>query len=114
MVVKPLNDIMSYFEFAFFAYIVLFIIVCLNFYKALYISKNKHNGNSIGKLIQISDLVINILCGVAMASGLIFQGVLADNNAFGHNTWLNILLAISIISLIIFVLNVIAVFRKRK
>ena len=114
MVVKPLDDVMYYFGFAFFAYIVLFIIVCLNLYKALYIRKNTPNGNSISKLIQISDLVIDILCGVAMAGGLIFQGVLADNNALGHKTWLNTLLAISIVSLIIFVLNVIAIFRKRK
>lgn len=43
-----------------------------------------------------------------------FQGGLADNNALGHTTWSNRLLILSIASLIIFVLNVIVVFKKRK
>ncbi|GAA0180882.1 hypothetical protein SH2C18_35010 [Clostridium sediminicola] len=114
MLVNPLDDVMSYFEFTFFAYIVLFIIVSLNFYKAVSIRKNLPNGNSISKLILRIDLVIDILCGIAMLAGLIFQGVLADNNALGHNTWFSILLGISIVSFIIFALNVIVVLKRRK
>ncbi|PKM95636.1 MAG: hypothetical protein CVU84_02195 [Firmicutes bacterium HGW-Firmicutes-1] len=114
MVVKSLDDVMSYFEFVFFAYIVLLIIVSLNFYKALYIRKNFTVGNSIGKLIQKLDLVIGVFCGVAMFAGLIFQGVLADNNALGYNAWFNRLLGISIVSFIIFALNVIVVLRERQ
>jgi len=114
MVVKPLDDVMSYFQFAFLAYIVLFIVVGLNFYKALYIRKNLPNGNSISKLIQRFDLVIDIFCGAAMGAGLIFMGVLADNNALGYNIWFYVLLGISIISFIIFILNVIVVLRERK
>jgi phosphoglycerol transferase MdoB-like AlkP superfamily enzyme len=114
MVVEPLNDVMSYFKFAFLAYIVLFIIIVLNFYKSLYIRKNLPPNNPIGKLIQRFDLVIDIFCGIAMAAGLMFQGVLADNNALGHDTWFIILLAISIVSFIIFVVNVIVVRREKK
>jgi len=114
MVVEPLNDVMSYFKFTFFAYIVLFIIIILNFYKALYIRKKLSRDNSIGKFFQRFDLVIDVFCGVAMAKGLMFQGVLADNNALGHNTWSNILLGISIVSFIVFVLNLIVVLRARK
>jgi hypothetical protein len=114
MVVKPLDDVMSYFGFAFLAYIVLFIIVSLNFYRALNIRKKLPQDNSFGKSIQVLDLVIDIFCGIAMAGGLIFQGVLADNNALGHNTWFYGLLGISIVSFIIFVLNVNVVLRKRK
>jgi hypothetical protein len=114
MVVKPLDDVMSYFQFAFLAYIVLFIIVSLNFYKALYIRKNMPKGNSISKLTQRFDLVIDIFCGVAMGAGLIFMGVLADNNALGYNTWLYVLLGISIVSFIIFVLNAIVVLKGKK
>jgi len=58
-------------------------------------------------------LVIDIFCGLAMAAGLMFQGVLADNNALGHSTWFMALLVISIVSFIIFVLTVIVV-RKDK
>ncbi len=114
MLVKPLDDVMSYFEFAFFAYIVLLIIVSLNFYKALYIRKNLPDGNSIGKLVQKLDLIIGVFCGIAMFAGLIFQGVLADNNALGYHAWSNILLGISSVSFIIFALNVIVVLRERK
>jgi len=52
-------------------------------------------------------LVIDILCGIAMAGGLMFQGVLADNNALVNSTWGNALLIISILSLIIFILDII-------
>lgn len=113
MVIEPLNDVMSYFHFVFIAYIVLFIIVVTNFYKALHIrklSENKPKGSFAEKI----DLFIDILCGAAMAAGLMFQGVLADNNALGHNGWFNLLLGISIGSLIIFILNVIVVFKEKK
>ncbi len=49
-----------------------------------------------------------------MAAGLMFQGVLADNNALGHNTWFMALLVISIVSFIIFVLTVIVVRKDKK
>jgi hypothetical protein len=90
------------------------MIVSLNFYKTLYIRKNLPDSNYIGKLIQRIDLVIDVFCGAAKVAGLVFQGVLADNNAVGQNTWLNTLLGISTVSFIIFVLNVIIVLRERK
>ncbi len=49
-----------------------------------------------------------------MFTGHLFQGVLADNNALGWNTWNNRLLLISIMSLIIFILNLIVVFKNNK
>lgn len=114
MVIDPLTDVMSYFRFVFFAYIVLFIVISLNFYKAICIRKNASNDNSNHRLIQSYDLIIDILCGLAMIGGLIFQGVLADNNALVNTNWSNALMLLSIGSLIIFILNVIVVFKKRK
>lgn len=113
MVVEPLKDVMSYFHFVFVAYIVLFIIVVVNFYKALHIRKLSED-KSKGRFVQRFDLFIDVLCGVAMAAGLMFQGVLVDNNALGHEGWFNWLLAISIGSLIIFILNIIVVFKEKK
>lgn len=113
MVVEPLNDVMSYFHFVFIAYIVLFIIVVVNFYKAIHI-RNLSESKSKGRFLQKLDLFIDVLCGVAMATGLMFQGVLADNNALGHNRWFNWLLGIATGSFIIFVLNVIVVFKEKK
>jgi len=83
MVVEPLKDVMSYFHFVFIAYIVLFIIVLVNFYKALHIKKLSENKYK-GRFVQKLDLFIDVLCGIAMAAGIMFQGVLADNNASGH------------------------------
>lgn len=113
MVVEPLNDVMSYFHFVFIAYIVLFIIVVVNFYKALHSRKLSENKSKVSFAEKV-DLFIDILCGVAMAAGIMFQGVLADNNALGHNGWFNWLLVISIGSFIVFVLNVIVVFKDKK
>ena len=111
--VKPLDNVMNHFQFVFIAYIVLFIIVCINFYKAIRIRKNLINNNVIRKLINTYDLIIDVLCGVAMYAGLIFQGVLADNNALNWTYWNDILIGISIISLIIFILNIIVVVKKK-
>lgn len=111
--VKPLDNVMNNFQFVFIAYIVLFIIVCINFYKAIRIRKNLINNNVIRKLINTYDLIIDVLCGVAMYTGLIFQGVLADNNALNWTYWNDILIGISIISLIIFILNIIVVVKKK-
>lgn len=114
MVIDPLSDVMSYFRFVFFVYFVLFVVISLNFYKAICIRKNASNSNSNHRLIQSYDLIIDILCGIAMIGGLMFQGVLADNNALGHTTWSNAFLILSVASFIIFILNVIVVFKKRK
>lgn len=113
MDIKPLDDVMSYYQFSFLAYLILFIIICVNFFIALYIKKNSPQYNLIVALVQKVNLIIDVLCGIAMAGGLIFQGVLADNNALGHNNWFVGLLGISILSFIIFVLNVIIVLKKR-
>jgi hypothetical protein len=114
MEIKPLDDVMSYFQYTFFAYIVLFIVISLNYCKALYITRNFSCRNSAGKFIKGFDLFIDILCGMAMLAGLMFQGVLADNNALGHNNWLLMLLGISLVSFIVIALNAMMVLRGRK
>ena len=50
--VKPLDDVMNHFQLIFIAYIVLFIIVCINFYKAIKVRKNLINNNVIGIAIN--------------------------------------------------------------
>ena len=112
--VSPLEDVMLHFQWVFIAYIILFGIICINFYKAIKIRKYLINNNSIRKSIQALDLVVDVLCGVAMYAGIIFQGVLADNNALNWNYWSDILVGISVGSLIIFILTVIVVTKKKK
>ena len=112
--IKPLDDVMKHFQWVFIAYIVLFIIVCINLYKAIRIRKNLINNNVIRKLINTYDLIIDILCGIAMYAGIIFQGFLADNNALNWTYWNDVLVAISIISVIIFIINIVVVVKKKK
>ncbi len=101
--ISNVEDIMYYFKYAFFPYIVLFIVVIANFFK--FMSLRKSGENSTPKAFSGVDLVIDILCGVAMGAGLVFQGVLADNNAAGSAGWCSVLLIISLISFIIFIIN---------
>ena len=112
--VKPLDNVMNHFQLVFIAYIVLFIIICVNFYKAIRVRKNLINNNVIRKLINTYDLIIDVLCGVAMYAGIIFQGVLADNNALNWTFWNDVLIGISILSLVIFILNIVVVVKKKK
>lgn len=101
--ISNVEDIMYYFKYAFFPYIVLFIVVIANFFK--FMSLRKSGENSTPKAFSGVDLVIDVLCGVAMGAGLVFQGVLADNNATGSAGWCSVLLIISLISFIIFIIN---------
>ena len=112
--IKSLDDVMFHFRWIFIAFIVLFIIVCVNFIKALYINKYMKQGEAKGKIIQFVDLGIDVLCGIAMYAGLLFHGVLADNNAVNWNVWSNRLVVISIVSFVIFILNIIVIFNKRE
>ncbi|CDG00937.1 hypothetical protein [Clostridium chauvoei] len=105
--ISNVEDIMYHFKFAFFPYIVLFIIVIVNFCKAIYSNKKKTERN-FNKI----DLIIDVFCGIAMWSGLMFQGVLADNSAGGYNVWAISLEIISIISFIIFIANLILVLKR--
>lgn len=112
--VKPLDDIMMHFKWVFVAYVILFIIICINFYKSIKIRKNLINNNVVRKSIQTLDLIIDSLCLIAMCAGLMFQGILADNNALNWGYWSEALKIISAISLIIFILKLIVIFKKRK
>lgn len=108
--ISNLEDIMYYFKYAFFPYIVLFIVVIVNLVKVIYSYKKEKNFK--GNVFSGMDLVIDILCGIAMSAGLLFQGVLADNNVVGYTLWCNALVIISIVSLIIFIVNLVLVFKS--
>ena len=108
--ISNVEDIMYYFKYAFFSYIVLFIVVIVNLYKAICARNAEKDSNK--RTFGTIDLVIDILCGIAMASGLIFQGVLADNNAPDNMGWGSALIIISILSFIIFIINLIVVNKR--
>lgn len=104
--ISNLDDIMYYFKYAFFPYVVLFIVVIINFFKTVSYKKNEKNSS-----VWI-DLAVGVLCGIAMGAGLLFQGVLADNNAPDYMGWCNALAIISVVSFIIFTINLIVVIKR--
>lgn len=112
--IKPLDEIIVHLRWVFIAYLVLFVIICINFYKAIKIRKKLINNNAIRKSIQTLDLIVDILCLIAICAGLRFQGILVDNNVVNWGYWNDILMGISIASLIIFILTVIVVIKKKK
>lgn len=101
--VKSLDDVMKHFMMIFITYIVLFSIIIINFIKALYLNKKtKYKDN---RVTMVVDLIIDIVCGFAMLCGLMFMGILADNNALNWNYWNKWLWFISAASFTIFIIK---------
>lgn len=105
MDIRPLDDVMNHFQWIFFTYIILLLVICSNLVKC--ILNKKINFNSI------IDVVINILCWIAMIAGYMFFMVLSDNYAIGWKNWYNTLRIISNTSIIIIIINISIILKKR-
>lgn len=102
-----ITDIMYYYGMLFVGYYFTFGIVCVNVFKSVYvlfINKKQAHSNT---LIKTFDIVTSVLSGLILASGLYFQGILADNSAPNINFWSKRLFIISIVSFILFLVQVI-------
>ena len=110
--IKSLDNIMNYFIWIFVTYIALFFVIIINFLKILYL--NKKSTSKYNKTVMIIDLIIDIICGLAMFCGLMFMGVLADNNALNWIYWNKWLWFISATSFTIFIINIIIVMTNKK
>lgn len=109
-----ITDIMYYYGILFVGYYFSFAIVCVNVFKYIYVLfVNKKQAHS-NTLIKTFDIVTSVLSGLILASGLYFQGILADNSAPNIHFWSKRLFIISIISFILFIVQVILYsFNKR-
>lgn len=112
MEINPLDDVMNYFIMIFITYISLFLVIIINFFKALYLNKKVASKNT--RTIMFIDLIVDIICGFSMLWGLMFMGVLDDNNAINWSYWNKWLYFISATSFIIFIINLIIVVTGRK
>ena len=112
MEINPLDDVMNYFIMIFITYISLFLVIIINFLKALYLNKKVASKNT--RTIMFIDLIVDIICGFSMLWGLMFMGVLADNNAINWSYWNKWLYFISATSFIIFIINLIIVVTGKK
>lgn len=102
-----ITDIMYYYGMLFVGYYFAFGIVCVNIFKAIYLLfTNKKQADS-NTSIKTFDIVTTILSGLILASGLYFQGILADNSAPNINFWSKRLFIISAGSFILFLVQVI-------
>ena len=109
--IKPLDDVMNYFIWIFVTYIALFLVIIINFLKALYL--NKKSISKDNKAVMVIDLIVDVICGLAMFCGLMFLGVLADNNALNWVYWDKWLWFISATSFTIFIINMIIVMTNK-
>lgn len=106
MAVSPLQDIMSYYLWNFSAYLFAMAIIFLNAARSVYFylrSKRRPLYPKRGRM----DLLISLLCGVSLAMGLMFQGILADNNAPGIYRWSSYLWMVCLVSLALFVVQIV-------
>lgn len=111
MDIKPLDDVMNYFSFIFLTYISLFLVVIINFFKTIHITKKIISKDT--KKIIFTDLIISVICGIAMYYGMLFMGVLADNDALNWSYWNKWLMFIGATSFVIFIINLIIVLRNK-
>ncbi len=107
--VSSLADIMSYFNYIFIAYSMLLVIIAINVIKAFYVRKREITPKC--KWIQIGDVIVNTLCGIAMYFGILFAGVLADNNAPNIHQWMYVMMSIAFIGLLLYIIHLIIIVR---
>lgn len=95
-------ELMHYFYFEFNVYIMLLIIIFINFLKA-FLSYRRLLDKKEGICIQFTDLITSIICGIALLSAIFFQGVIADIASEASAIWFKRVFAVCIVSSILFV-----------
>jgi uncharacterized membrane protein YjfL (UPF0719 family) len=101
------EELMYYYHFEFFVYYLLVLIVFLNSIKAI----AKYNSIKRCKVSNISlgyaDLLISIIAGVGLGSGMFFQGILSDISSRYFKIWGNKMFVLCIVAFILFIVQLI-------
>lgn len=107
------EELMHYYHFDFKVYYILFIIVLINSIKSVinYISIKKEK--TLNTYSSIIDLFISLLAGIGLGYGMIFQGVLSDISSKYFEIWGNKLLVLCVVSLLLFIVQLIFTFKIR-
>lgn len=105
------EELMHYYHFDFMVYYILVLIVFVNCIKAIvdFVSVNKRKISNVSS--GIMDLLVSILCGIGLGSGMIFQGVMSDISRKYFNIWGNKMFVLCIIGLILFIIQLIFTLR---
>lgn len=98
-------ELMHYFYFEFNIYVILLIIVIVNCFKAIRSYKQVIK-NNLNKSFHLSDIMVSILCEIALGNALMLQGVVADISAEASELWFNKIFIISVVSFVVFIVQV--------
>lgn len=103
-------DVIKYFNLILLSYSMTLLIVSINTFKIVcdYVKIKKGIKTIIRNMFNV---VVTIICGLSQAFGLIFTGILTDTY---NARWFNILFIISVISIILFFIQLYFYIKMRK
>lgn len=110
---NSLLELMHYFYFEFNIYIILLIIIAINCFKSIIGYKQFMNNNE-NESFHYSDIIISIFCELAFFNALMLQGVVADISRQVSEQWFNKVFAVSIISFLLFIIQIYFICRLSK
>lgn len=105
------EELMHYYHFSFSVYYILVLVVFINCIKAIvnfiFLEKKKELNNTSG----IADLLVSVLSGIGLGSGMVFQGVMADISQKYSSIWANKMFTLCVIGLVLFIIQLIFTLR---
>lgn len=104
------DELMSYFQFEFNIYIVLFVIVLVGVIKAIVGYRQLWKLDDTKNLIinkKIYDLTISLLAILGLTNGMFFQGVISDIPLESGYVWLDKSMYLFIASIVLFNVQII-------
>ena len=105
------EELMYYFHINFMVYYILVFIVFINCIKAIvnfiFLNKRKVSKDITG----IADLLVSVLSGIGLGSGMFFQGVMGDISPKYSHIWTPKLFVLCVIGLVLFIIQLIFTLR---
>ncbi|MDR7857846.1 hypothetical protein [Tissierella sp.] len=99
------EELMSYYNLNFYAYLILMSIVLVNCIKAIFGYYNIKNGKISKINSSIFDILTSVLSGFGLFMGLYFHGVIADISDKHSALWTDKMLIISIVAFVLFLIQ---------
>ena len=101
------EELMSYYNLNFYAYLILMSIVLVNCIKGIIGYYNIKNGKISKINSSIFDILTSVLSGYGLFMGLYFHGVISDISDKHSTLWTDKMLIISIVSFALFIIQLI-------
>lgn len=107
---SAIDELMGYFNFIYFGYVILVVVVFINAIKAFVNYRRKFMGNKG----YIFDVISSIVSGLALGGGTVFAGILTDISTKYGNYWFNRFIILDAIALILFIVQLFLIFKREK